>query len=553
MQITSIRSEALRLSGVDQGITALCRGIVDESGAPVADLGGRLRSGEWLASLGAPFAAVLVEHGRATIAADHVGLRHIYGARLSGWAAVSTSATRLAQHIQSATDVTALSVFRLAGHYLDDETAYAGVRKLPPAHSFTLRNGSLESATYEIPSRATVDDPAAAHARRLRALVSGFLDHHPDVMIELSGGLDSRMVLAAIPPRRRSSLTAFTIAGAGSGDAPVAEALARRYGMRFRRVDISGLASLTPEQAYEMAFFAAARQDGLGRPLSAAAFRWVEAQVEQAPRLSGHGGEMARALFGPGVEFERPHATASPEVVESYIRRWIVANDGVPDEALTPSFAAESYELGMRRLREAFQRPGLDWSSCLRDFYLRQRMHRFGGITITDGCDSRVTLNPLADASVLAIVDGVPYRARAGSRYAVRVLDRLDPELARIPLGSGLRPIVLDRPVTLARRLGENTVRGFIRKAGDKAVRTLNSRRRPAAGASLLAELVVAHWRSHPSLLGAVARSGLVSEDYLSRLIEGTVEADATVVDFVLNLAVISRVNLATVDHASRG
>jgi asparagine synthase (glutamine-hydrolysing) len=518
----------------------LCRGIIDSDGAPVTDLADRLRRRDRLNRLGAPFAAALVEDGTATVAADHVGFRHVYAARKPGWAAVCTSARELADLTGAGLDLTALSVFRLTGHYVDDLTAWAGVPKLAPGHFFTLSDGELSAVAYPAQERTATTEPARAHAARLRELVAGFLEHHPDAMLELSGGLDSRMVLAAVPPKARRTLTAFTIVNAGSNDGSVAAALAQRYGMTIKSVDVGGLTRLAPAEAYQLARDAAWRLDGLGRPLSAAAFSWVEAQVDQVPRLSGHGGEMARALFGPGVEFERPHATVRPQVVRNYIQRWIVSNDAVPDEVLSVGFAAESRALAMKRLWEVFHRPGRDWLGSLSEFYLRQRMHRFGGITITDGCQHRLTLNPLADADILALASAVPPKSRAGSRYAVRVLTLLDSELARIPLGSGLRPMVLDRPFTLTRRLGENTVRGFIRKAAGKVVRTLNSQRRAAAGAPLLASLVAEHWRANPSLLEPALKTGLLNDAYIDGLLSGATEPDPTTVDFLLNLTVIN-------------
>jgi asparagine synthase (glutamine-hydrolysing) len=538
--ISSKRGESINSSGVSTGVTALCRGVIDSNGAPVADLAERLRAADRLSVLGAPFAAVLVENGKATVAADHVGFRHVYATQRPGWAAVCTSARELADLSGARLDLSALSVFRLTGHYLDDDTAYSGVPKLSPGHFFQLSDGQLSVTRYQEKETMTPDDPAAAHAQRLHELVAGFLDHNPDTMLELSGGLDSRMVLAAVPRQRRKRLTAFTIVNAGSNDGSVAAALARRYGMRVRSIDIGGLGGLDPEAAYASARAASWRLDGLGRPLSAAAFQWVESQVEQAPRLSGHGGEMARALFGPGVEFERPHSRVKPEVVEAYIRRWIISNDAVPDEVLAPEFAADSRRMAMKRLWEVFERPGTDWLGALSEFYLRQRMHRFGGITITDGCHTRLTLNPLSDSQVLALANAVPPKLRAGSRYAVRVLDKLDPELARIPLGSGLRPMVLDRNITLTRRLGENTVRGFLRKAAGKVVRTLSSQRRAAAGAPLLAALVVEHWRAQPQLLAPVLSTGLISESYLESVLRGGTDPDTTTVDFLLNLSVIA-------------
>ncbi len=530
--------EALHVSGTGAGATALCRGVIDESGSPLAagSLTKRLRDQDRLERLGAPFAALLIEGNEATIAADHIGFRHVYGAARSGWAAAGTSARTLAKQSGASIDITALSVFRLAGHYLDDDTAYAGVHKLPAAHFWKLSDGKLRLSRYQRMESPGTKDAAPAHAARLRDLVAGFLDHHDEVMLELSGGLDSRLVLAAVPPERRRKLTAFTIVTAGSKDGAVAARLAERYGMQFEVVNVAGLRDFGPQAAWEMAHAAAVRQDGLGRPLSAAAFDWAESKVRQGPRLSGHGGELARAIF----EFERPHPTVRQESVDNYIRRWIISNDAVKDQVLTREFAAESQTLAMKRLREVFQREKTDWLSAVGRFYLRQRMQRWAGITITDGCRNRVTLNPLTDAEVVSYAQAVPTRLRSGSRYVVRVLDRLDPELARIPLGSGLRPVALDRQITLTRRLGENSWKGFLAKAGSKVIRTISAQRRAAAGAPLLAELVVAHWRNNPDLLDVAAKSGLINEDWLGQLLDGTIQTDATTVDFLINLGVIA-------------
>jgi asparagine synthase (glutamine-hydrolysing) len=228
------------------------------------------------------------------------------------------------------------------------------------------------------------------------------------------------------------------------------------------------------------------------------------------------------------------------DVVDNYIQRWILSNDAVKDEVLSPEFAAESAALAIRRLRGVFRRERTDWLGALSRFYLRQRMQRWAGITITDGCRTRLTLNPLLDSEVLACTWAVPARLRAGSRYAVRVLGHLDEELARIPLSSGLRPVALDRTLTMSRRLGENTWRGFLSKAGNKVWRTLRARRRSPVGASLMASAVVEHWRERPSLLEPVLATGLVNPQWTERLLQRSRPVDTAAVDFLLNLQVIT-------------
>jgi asparagine synthase (glutamine-hydrolysing) len=58
---------------------------------------------------------------------------------------------------------------------------------------------------------------ARSTAGLLRGVSRDYLDEHPDLVLQLSGGLDSRIQLAAIPPARR----------AGSGPSPWKSAAAR--------------------------------------------------------------------------------------------------------------------------------------------------------------------------------------------------------------------------------------------------------------------------------------------------------------------------------------
>lgn len=538
--------EPLNTHGLRSGVTLLCRGAVDSSGRPVqtTELRQMLATGQGLERLGAPHAAMLIDGDQATIAADHVGFRHVYGVRRPGWAAVSTSARDLATQLGAELDLEALSVQRTVGHHLDEDTSYKGVRKLPADAFWRLRDGELRAERY--PRMGFVDfkngkaarDLVKAHAARLRELICGFLDAHENVVLELSGGMDSRLILAAVPADRRKEITGFTIVQGDSQDAVVAREIAERYGMNHVRSDMAEVESFDPETAYQMAYTAASRQDGMGAPLSAAVFEWAEESVRSQPRLSGHGGELARVGYYL-LQPNRPKQTA--RLAERFFNMWFANNYGVPDSALSPEFATESRETGYRRVRETFAAyDDVDWMTAMDHFFLRQRLHRWGGATITTGCADRVTLNPLLDRDILAIMFSLPHRRRWSSRQAVDVLWELDPELAKMPLASGIRPVALRRPATVTRMIGETQMRKFAGRASRKILRHRRGQRRYAVGAPVLAELVAAHWRDNPALIEPVAKTGLLNQTWLARLMDGVAEAEAASVDFVLNLSVLT-------------
>jgi len=539
--IASAAGEPLVTQGFADGVNLLCRGVVDETGAAPSDLAARLRDGDRLATLGTPFAAALIERDRAVVAADHVGFRHVFGAQRPDWAAVSTSARELARQIGSRPDVTALGVRRIIGHHLDEDTAYAGVRKLPAAHLWRLENGELHAEGYPPIGFADFNRGKAtrrlvrAHANRLRDLVCGFLDTHDDVVLELSGGLDSRLILAAVPVERRKEITGFTLVQQGSADAVVARRLAGRYGMAHVESDLAQIAALSPQSAYELAHETALRQDGLGSPVSAAVFTLAERPVESEPRLSGHGGELARVAY---YQLQPNSPRPTPRLAQRFFDMFFANNQGVPDATLTAGFARESRDIAYRRLRETFAAyQDVDWLTATDLFFLRQRLHRWGGATITPNCERRIVLNPLLDWEVLAIMMSLPHQRRWSSQQVVDVMWQLDPELAKMPLSSGIRPTALRRPGTLTRLVGEGGLPQFAGIAARKVLRR-GSRRDPV-GAPVMAALIAEHWRQHPSLLDPAARSGLVSPDWLERLLAGEVEADMPSIDFIVNLNVI--------------
>jgi asparagine synthase (glutamine-hydrolysing) len=521
---------------------ALSRGVRTWHGELVqpCDVSRRLAAGQDLSNLAAPFAVAAVDDdGRLSVATDHAGLRHVYAVQGDGWAAVSSSARDLAEIAGTGLDHESIGTFRLVGHHLGTATPYQGVRKLAPGRIWRLADGELREDSYpqmvltETPT--TLDETVSRHASRLRSTVAGFMDTYSSPVLELSGGLDSRMVLAAIPPHRRGEVCALTLTYPGSTDAPVAAALAARSGMAHQVIDLSAMADIEPHEAYQAAMDSARRLDGQGSPLGVAALDWVERQVEARPRLSGHGGELARGAY----YMQRQHPQVRPELVDRLARWWVLSNP-VPDKVLAPEFAAESRLRIGRQLREIFASYQSDWLTATDEFYLRERLHRWAGLTMTDAAMSRVIANPLLDPNVLALARTVPPEHRAGSRYAVRVLDHLDRDLARLRLGSGVRPIALSRRFTAARRLGENTVRGFAVKATGKVWRRLLHTGRPAAGVPLLAGAITTHLRENPDLVAPAAGTGLLSEEWLSAYLSGRTNATPATLDLLLNLVVAS-------------
>ncbi len=510
-------------------VLALSRGIRDQDGAPLdaAELARRLRTGLDLELIGPPFAAAVVG-ADVLVAADHLGLRHVYAVQGSGWAAIATSSMLLARLAEAELDPVALGAFRYTGQYHGLLTPFAGVTKLAPGCRWRLADGrvtSLANTPADDPDAMTTWSPPVS-ARLLRGLVEPFLDRYPEAVFELSGGMDSRMALAALPAAKRVGVRAFTLAEPDSADARVAAEIAAMNQLRHQVVDLSGLAGLDPAEAHRRVLDAAVRHDCSGNPVTLAAYEWAEEKVEPGVRITGQAGEMIRGLYF--LEPRSRHVTVAH--ADRFTRWWFTRNEAIPSGCLAPDFAALS-RLALRdQIRAVFAGYEMEWRAARDQFLLRERVHRWAGITYTGACLSRIISSPFFDIRFLRMCWAIPPAVKVSSGYAARMLEVLDSDLARTPLTSGLRPTSFPRTLGLYR---PGKVLSAISRKVVQQVRPVN---RPPAGASVLAAKVVDHWRANPHLLAETAKSGFLREDWLAALPDGGQRVPAATVGLLANL-----------------
>ncbi|WP_131738958.1 hypothetical protein [Actinomadura roseirufa] len=493
------------------------------------DLRERVLTGNGLTDLAAPFAGVAAHaDGSVTIAADWLGLRQIYGVQGDGWAALGTSARELARLAGRGPDREALGAYRLVGYFLDEDTAFDGVGKLRPGHRWTLSDGRLTETELDPGEFRTDQTPPVAEAVReladlLRTGMEQCLDEYPDAILQLSGGLDTRLLLAAIPAARRVGLETLTLSARDSGDEATAAMLARRSRMRRNVIDLAGLEKLTPPEVHRLVLEAARRHEQVLNPLHMAMLEWVERQTTEAPRITGLGGELARGMYYP---LQRQHPEVTPRLVERLARWRIFSLDAVDSGSLDAAFAEESESGTMKRIQEIFAGYGGDWLSATDAFYYRQRYHRSVGAVVTSSCTDHTHLNPILHPRFVAIAEVLSPTAKRGSRFNARLLSELDPEMAALPMDTGVRPdaLMASRPLRVARTARDQGV-----KIVHKTRQRISRRGDSWSASTALTHAIVTHWRAEPGLLEPVAKSGLISGEWLDRLLSGsTMPAPAT-------------------------
>jgi asparagine synthase (glutamine-hydrolysing) len=319
------------------------------------------------------------------------------------------------------------------GYPLNDRTLFKEVRLLPPASTAVFENGNLTVLSCRdfasVPDAERWSDEEAFNELRQRFLRSVERRLSGRVLLPLSAGLDSRAILAAIP--RQTPLTAYTFGDADSADRVYGRKLAQAAGLRHIGYD------LTPEDLLNYAEEAVTLTDGMLDLLNTHGISTAEHLKEHGDWiLSGLGGELLRNFFG------YPGGNTDPS---AYLFRHIRSVFSEEDLAtlLTPEYFGRIQGCAEVSFRKVFSRT-LDLESPFDRcdaFYLQQRVRRFtlsGALLFGSRLGYRA---PFLDDD---FIDGVLHTRpslKIGSRFHRLFIQRMAPDLSRIPLGSANEPL----------------------------------------------------------------------------------------------------------------
>ncbi|MGO4105357.1 hypothetical protein AB4Y63_15510 [Leifsonia sp. YAF41] len=485
-----------------------------------------------------PFAAVRGDERGVTMVADSMGFRQLYHSvpDAAGPPVLSTSALFAGWIRGAEIDHTAVAVQSLLGWQLGQRTLFRGVDKLAPgaiAHLGT--DGVRVSATERgIEAGISLEEAVFEAAAILRASLEALLDDHPEAVLQLTGGQDSRLLLSAIPVARRRGLRAMTLGAPGSGDVIVARQLAERYGMRHDVHDLAALDGLDSADAWGIVQDAAMRLDGMSDPVALAALTVAERDFDQGVRISGLGGEIARGFYYVGAVRERAFTRKDAEQLAGWR---MFANEAVEPGLLDSEFSSWARSTADDEVASALSAAGGEWFRATDELYLRHRMQRWAGVTDTAVGAQRIVVNPMLCQEFLSIASRLSPEDKAHSLFLARLQMELDPELGRIPLEGRSAPIATAYPNPWRSAAGAlNTGRRVARKVGQR----LRHGNRPPAGGFQLAGKVVEHWRTHPEVLLATELTTFIRPDWIDDMLAERVVPRPSSVAFLANLIVAS-------------
>ena len=362
-------------------------------------------------------------------------------------------------------DVDALLEMVELGQVLDERTLFREVRRVGPGLVLAFDREGMVSAPYH---RIAFSDGRGGDVRCLasdlnRRLEQVLREHRrllPRVSVALSGGLDSRHLLAA-SRTIWSDLDAITFGEPDSSDVTIAGQVAAIAGVPHHHL------APGPRFLSEWAGYATWRADGMLSCLHAHGMDAVIARSQHSPHLlNGAGGDILMGAF-----LRAGHLLLPGDPVRA--ARFLAGQaSGTPaTRALKPEVLARAATAPRATLEEILRRhPQRRLGNVLLSFWLLHRCARVTQLGLALEAPFVEHLTPFLDPSFVLEASRLPLEARFLSRVHRRALADLSPALAGVNwerIGAPPRwPWPLIGLAKLGRRLG---VRARSRPAVDHA------------------------------------------------------------------------------------
>jgi hypothetical protein len=424
--------------------------------------------------IGGQFVALVHRNGCTRLFTDYFGafqLFHDAEMRL-----FSTSLLSAAQALpRLAFDPQGIYEFAFNVVPIGDDTLFAELKTLGPDRIVTLGpdGASAEPVAKPLPGVENIplEERIAAHRGRLMAIVSAHVRAFGNsIFCPLSGGLDSRLVLAAL---RAAGCTPsiYVYGDAGSADVRIAREIAAAQGFALDWLDKEAWAAPEPDQFPELVARNFETYDALPNygelfENGANAFARAARHRDGALAVSGGCGEIFRNFFFlPGRRF------SAAAVARTFYARY--ARGDVTEAFDERAFLGALEDKILAALGRAGDRAPLP-RGLVEQIYPRIRCRALFGREISLEARCGAYAMPFLDQHVVAEAMKLPLALKNAGRFEAMLLGAIDPALARLPSAYGhdfagppgrrhrfaewstrVRPVALrQRSYALRRRLG---------------------------------------------------------------------------------------------------
>jgi len=400
------------------------------------------------------FAIYDVKQRRIIVANDRYGLRPLYYA-MSGSKLLFASEVKAILEDKAfnkeLNDETIAEFFAFQGEIVGNKTFFKEIEVLPPASVFAYDGKSMSieqywDFDYQPDYGLSEDEIADRLVQTFKKAVDIRMRDDLRYGIALSGGLDSRSIVAAVDKDKRRDVVAFTFGIKGCDEIEIAQVVSRKAGIRHILVEIDPDEVIAPycEDVVHLT-------DGMDTIL-VMFLPFVHGKMKHYADVVFDGANGDVILGGRELrQIAAFRARSSQELA-----RVIHARRVFPDHMLARLFADDYYarikDVPMRSVEDYLGKLSGHPANRLSYFIIQNYARRFnnmGGVVERTWVESAT---PTYDNNFIDIVVKIPPELRAYHRIYRKFLMKLAPELAAITYNRTM--VRADAPL-IAWRLGE--------------------------------------------------------------------------------------------------
>ncbi|MBI4282442.1 MAG: hypothetical protein HY672_03020 [Chloroflexi bacterium] len=389
---------------------------------------------DFLKKLNGSFVLLICDFGenRVIIANDRNGLRSSYYAINNGRLLFAPEAKAILHDdtFKKELNDVALAESFAFGEFWGGKTLFRGINALPPASVLTYSKGQISLDQYW--NFSYQPDYSLSEERIVGQLVEAFrkavsIRMKDDLRygIELSGGLDSRAVLAGVEPEKRKGMISYSFGPLDCDELKVAGEVARRCGTAHRTIEI------TPEliiQNAEQEVWLSDGRDNIGVSYIHPVHRVIRGDVD----VTFDGFEQDVTLGGSYLRKNLIHYSSQSELFGEVFNRRRGFSEGELQRLLTPEYYERVKDVPRESLRAELDVSATsDPRTVFDEFFWRTHVAYWsiGHMYIRDLVEIAC---PTFDNNFLDIVYRIPPEKRLGHYMYRKFLLQLSPELSDI-------------------------------------------------------------------------------------------------------------------------
>jgi len=399
------------------------------------------------------FAIYDLKQTRIIVANDRYGFRPLYYAMSGGKLLFASEVKAILEDnaFKRELDDRTIADFFAFGEILGNKTFFSGIETLPPASVLTYdgKNISIEQYwdfNYEPDYSLSEDDIVEQLVQTFRKAADIRMRGNLRYGVWLSGGLDSRVVLAAIHKSERRSVTAVTFGVPGCDEIKVAHIVAKKAGVShlIMELDADELVSYAEEVVY--------LSDGMDT-IAVAFIPYALDRAKERIDVYFQGLALEVLLAGYCLDKSVMKAESDEELVKIWYRKLACFYPEMTASLFVPDYYNKIREMPLNSLAEAAHNVRAEHPGNKTNYsFLRNHVRR---LTILGSVISRNKFEETLltfDNDLVELALKIPPELRFNYRIYRKFLMKLAPELAAIPYQRTM--VRADAPL-IAWRMGE--------------------------------------------------------------------------------------------------